>query len=78
MSDILSRIAAYKRDEVAARRAKISDTELDFRVETQGPPRGFAASLRARANASPAGLALIAVKGRHPGRLRSSSSGASL
>lgn len=60
MSDILSRIAAYKRDEVAARRAKISDTELDFRVETQGPPRGFAASLRARANASPAGLALIA------------------
>ena len=60
MSDILSRIAAYKRDEVAARRAKISDTELDFRVETQDPPRGFAASLRARANASRQGLALIA------------------
>ncbi len=60
MSDILARIAAYKRDEVAARRSKVSDTELDFRVETQAPPRGFAASLRARAEASPTGLALIA------------------
>ena len=57
MSDILARIADYKRTEVAARKAASTHEALLARAEAASPPRGFAAAL----TRAPAGrLALIA------------------
>jgi len=56
--DILSRIAAYKRDEVAARKAVHSLAELEAQARDASDPRGFRAALE-RAHA-PGRLALIA------------------
>jgi indole-3-glycerol phosphate synthase len=56
--DILSSIAAYKREEVATRRREISASDLDARIQAANPPRGFERWLRERA--SPGHLALIA------------------
>jgi len=57
MSDILSRIADYKRREVVERRARMSDAAVMAAVETVSPPRGFATALTM---APPGKLALIA------------------
>ncbi|WP_395648331.1 indole-3-glycerol phosphate synthase TrpC [Terricaulis sp.] len=43
MSDVLAKILAYKRDEVAARKAHGRDIEAEARA--QDPPRGFANAL---------------------------------
>jgi indole-3-glycerol phosphate synthase len=56
--DILSNIAAYKRQEVAARRAVISPAELKDRVAAASAPRGFRRGLTQQR--SPGRLALIA------------------
>jgi indole-3-glycerol phosphate synthase len=58
MNDILEQIAAYKREEVRARRAATSLADLESRAKTQTPPRGFRAAL-GRGHA-PGRLALIA------------------
>jgi indole-3-glycerol phosphate synthase len=58
MSDILTRIAAYKREEVAARQAARPLAELQAAVRAADAPRGFRAALQ-RAHA-PGRLALIA------------------
>jgi indole-3-glycerol phosphate synthase len=58
MSDILADIAAYKRDEVKARRALRSQDEIDAAARVASPPRGFGAALE-RAH-SAGRLALIA------------------
>jgi indole-3-glycerol phosphate synthase len=58
MSDILAKIAAYKRDEVAERRARETQAQVDARAAIASPPRGFRAALE-RAHA-PGRLALIA------------------
>ncbi|HLI67320.1 MAG TPA: indole-3-glycerol phosphate synthase TrpC [Caulobacteraceae bacterium] len=58
MSDTLARIAAYKREEVAARVAARPQREIERDAARASPPRGFAAAL-ARAHA-PGRLALIA------------------
>jgi len=55
VTDTLQRIAAYKRDEVAARKAMTSAAALAAAAQSADPPRGFA---RALSNAP--GLALIA------------------
>ena len=58
MSDILAKIAAYKRDEVAARQAARGAAEVEAAARAAPAPRGFRAALeRAR---SPGRLALIA------------------
>jgi len=58
MSDTLTRIAAYKRDEVAARKRVRSQGEVERDAKAASAPRGFRAALeRARA---PGRLALIA------------------
>jgi len=56
--DILGDIAAYKRDEVATRRAARSPAELEAAVRVASPPRSFRHALE-RAH-SPGRLALIA------------------
>jgi indole-3-glycerol phosphate synthase len=58
MSDALARIAAYKRDEVAARKRARLFAEVEAEALAADPPRGFAAAL-AR-DAAPGRLALIA------------------
>ena len=58
MSDILDRIADYKRGEVAERKAARSLAELEGAAKAASPPRGFRKALE-RAH-SPGKLALIA------------------
>ena len=45
MSDILTRIADYKRDEVTERRRRITLDELEARAAAASPTRGFRAAL---------------------------------
>ena len=45
MSDILDRIAAYKRDEVAVRKAARSQDAIEAAARDASPPRGFRAAL---------------------------------
>ena len=58
MSDILEEIAAYKREDVAARKAARPQGAVDAAARTASAPRGFRAALE-RAHA-PGRLALIA------------------
>ncbi|HEY8618002.1 indole-3-glycerol phosphate synthase TrpC [Phenylobacterium sp.] len=58
MSDILDRIAAYKRDEVAVRKAERTLDMVEAAARAASPPRGFKAALE-RAH-GPGRLALIA------------------
>ena len=58
MSDILEKIAAYKRDEVKQRKAQRGLRDLGVEIRLATPPRGFRAALE-RAHA-PGRLALIA------------------
>ena len=55
MSDTLQRIAAYKRDEVQARKSATSPGLIETAARAAAPPRGFAHAL-----AKAQGLALIA------------------
>ncbi len=45
MTDVLERIAAYKRDEVAQRMAARSQSQIDAAALAADPPRGFRAAL---------------------------------
>jgi indole-3-glycerol phosphate synthase len=58
MSDILDRIAAYKRVEVAERKAACSQAEIVAAAQAASPPRGFRAALER--GHGPGKLALIA------------------
>ncbi|CAN7350230.1 indole-3-glycerol phosphate synthase TrpC [Phenylobacterium sp. LjRoot164] len=58
MSDILDKIAAYKREEVAERKAQRTLADLEAAAQAASAPRGFRAALE-RAHA-PGKLALIA------------------
>jgi indole-3-glycerol phosphate synthase len=58
MTDILSKIADYKREEVRARRAVWPQADVDAAAAAASPPRGFRAAL-VRSHA-PGRLALIA------------------
>ena len=60
MSDILDRIAAYKREEVKARKAAPGAADLEARALAADAPRGFARALQTRSAAHPEQLALIA------------------
>ena len=51
MSDILTRIAAYKRDEVTARKAAPDALDVEARARSAEPPRGFARALEASPHA---------------------------
>lgn len=58
MSDTLNRIEAYKREEIAARKAARPYDEIARAAERADAPRGFLNALRARAQTD--GVALIA------------------
>ena len=67
MGDILERIAAYKREDVRARRALSSQAVIELRARDQTPTRGFRAALER--GHGPARLALIAeIKKASPSR----------
>ncbi|WP_029031514.1 indole-3-glycerol phosphate synthase TrpC [Salinarimonas rosea] len=51
MSDILAKIEAYKREEIAAAKAAIPPAEMARRAGSAAPPRGFAAALEAKIDA---------------------------
>lgn len=58
MSDILDKIAAYKRNEVTERKAARSLADLESAAQAASPPRGFRKALELRH--APGKLALIA------------------
>jgi indole-3-glycerol phosphate synthase len=58
MSDILRRIEAYKREEIAAARAAVPQAEIEKRAAAQPAPRDFIGALEAKHSAG--GPALIA------------------
>jgi indole-3-glycerol phosphate synthase len=58
VSDVLDRIAAYKREEIAAAKARISPEDIERQAYQADPPRGFVAAIRRELAAR--GPALIA------------------
>lgn len=58
MTDILAKIATYKREDVAGRKAERPQAEIEAMAQVATPPRGFKALLEARH--APGKLSLIA------------------
>lgn len=67
MSDILQRILATKREEVAASRRAVSLAELELRARDAAPPRDFVGALRATLNAGRAAV-IAEIKRASPSR----------
>ena len=60
MSDVLARIEAYKRREIAAAKEAVPRAEIERRAAAASPPRGFVAAIEARvAQGRPALIAEI-------------------
>ncbi|MFO1090215.1 MAG: indole-3-glycerol phosphate synthase TrpC [Hyphomicrobiales bacterium] len=56
MADILAKIAAYKRDEVAAAKARLPFADVDAHARAASPVRGFTKALEAKIAAGKPGL----------------------
>ncbi len=48
MTDVLARIAAYKREEIARAKDAVAPAEMERRARAEAPPRDFVAALRNR------------------------------
>ena len=48
MTDVLEKIAAYKREDVAARKAAAAQGAIETLAQAASPPRGFRAALDRR------------------------------
>jgi indole-3-glycerol phosphate synthase len=55
MSDVLARIEAYKRQEIAAAKARIPPREIERLAGRADSPRGFAAAIQRRLDAGQPG-----------------------
>ena len=67
MADILRRIEAYKRDEIAAAKRRIAPAEIEARARDAAPPRGFLAALESRRASGQFGL-IAEIKKASPSR----------
>ncbi len=56
MATILDKIAAYKRDEVAAAKKAVPESQLRDLIAAQAPPRGFYKAIKSRKDAGHYGL----------------------
>ena len=68
MSDVLERIAAYKREDVAARKAVTSQDAVEARAREALPPRGFRAALVRDATATGRPALIAEIKKASPSK----------
>ncbi|MFP5295829.1 MAG: indole-3-glycerol phosphate synthase TrpC, partial [Alphaproteobacteria bacterium] len=68
MTDVLAVIAAYKREEVAARRAALSQDAIETRARAATPPRGFRTALEARFEATGRPALIAEIKKASPSK----------
>ncbi|HEY0927264.1 indole-3-glycerol phosphate synthase TrpC [Brevundimonas sp.] len=68
MTDVLERIAAYKREDVAARKAALSQDAIEARAALASAPRGFRAALETRVEATGRPALIAEIKKASPSK----------
>ncbi|WP_332654473.1 indole-3-glycerol phosphate synthase TrpC [Brevundimonas sp.] len=68
MTDVLARIAAYKREDVAARKAALSQDAVEARARQASAPRGFRAALERHAESTGRPALIAEIKKASPSK----------